>query len=48
MPLLNHPTLGDAQGCEYLQGIIQTIHKPTDTCTVSVGGDTVAALIYFH
>ena len=48
MPLLNHPTFGDVQGCEYLQGTMQSINKDDDTCTVALSNATVPALIYFH
>jgi len=48
MPTIDYQNIGDVLNHDILKGTIQTIDSATDTCTVSVGGYTVTALIFYH
>ena len=48
MPTHDFTDIGDVLNFGLLRGIIATIDSATDTCTVNVGGDIVAALLYYH
>ena len=48
MPAHDFKDIGDVLNFQLLKGIITAIDSATDTCTVAVGGDTLAALLYYH
>ncbi len=48
MPTLSFSNLGDVMSREILVGTIQTIDPETDTCTVTVNGSVVSALLFYH
>lgn len=47
-PTHDFKDIGDVLNFQLLKGIIATIDSATDTCTVTVGGDIVTALLYYH
>jgi len=48
MPTHNFNTIGDVLDFELLKGTIVSLDAATDTCTVTVGGSTLTALIFYH
>lgn len=40
--------IGDVLKHEILTGTITAIDSATDTCTVTVGGSSLSALIFYH
>ena len=48
MPTHDFKNIGDILDFELLRGTIVTIDSATDTCTVSLGGSTLAALLFYH
>lgn len=48
MPAIDFKDIGDVLTFQLLKGIITAIDSATDTCTVSVGGATLSALLYYH
>jgi hypothetical protein len=48
MPTHDFKDIGDVLNYEFLQGTIATIDTATDTCTVSVGGSVIPALLFWH
>lgn len=48
MPTHDFKTIGEVLDYGLLQGTILSIDSTTDTCTVSVGGVVLAALLFYH
>jgi hypothetical protein len=48
MPTHDFKNIGEVLDFEVLQGTIVTVDSATDTCTVTVGGTTLTALIFYH
>lgn len=48
MPTHDFVDIGDVLNFEFLQGTITAIDSATDTCTVTVGGSSLTALIFYH
>ncbi len=48
MPTTDFIDIGDVLKHEILIGTILTIDSATDTCTVTVGGASLTALIFYH
>lgn len=48
MPTHDFRNIGDVLDFELLQGTITAIDAATDTCTVSVGGELLTALLFYH
>ena len=40
--------IGDLLNYDLMRGTIVTLDSATDTCTVSVGGSVVTALLFYH
>lgn len=48
MPTIDYDNVGEVLKHEFLRGVIQTVDSATDTCTVTVAGRTVDALLFYH
>ncbi len=48
MPTHDFIDVGDVLNFDIIRGTIVTIDSVTDTCTVTVGGDTLTALLCYH
>jgi len=48
MPTINYDNVGEVLKHEFLRGVIQTVDSATDTCTVTVAGRSVTALLFYH
>jgi hypothetical protein len=48
MPTHDFIDIGDVLKWEYLRGTIVTLDSVNDTCTVSIGGVTYNAVIFYH
>ncbi len=48
MPTIDFKNIGDVLNFELLRGTIVTLDSATDTCTVSVGGSVVTALLFYN
>ena len=48
MPTHDFKNIGEVLDFELLKGTIATLDSAADTCTVTVGGDIVTALLYYH
>ena len=48
MPTHDFKDIGDVLDFELLKGTIATLDTDEDTCTVLVGGQTVAAVLFYH
>lgn len=48
MPSHDFSNIGDVLDFDILRGTITAVDSATDTCTVSVGGDSLEALLFYH
>jgi hypothetical protein len=48
MPTHDFIDIGDVLDRKFVIGTIKTVDAATDTCTVSVGGNTFDALLFYH
>jgi cell fate regulator YaaT (PSP1 superfamily) len=48
VPTLEFPNIGAVLDYEFLKGTIVSLDTVEDTCTVSLGGSTLAALLFYH
>ncbi len=48
MPTHDFKNIGEVLDFELLKGTIATLDSATDTCTVTVGGENLTALLFYH
>ncbi len=48
MPTLEFSNIGAVLDYEFLKGTIVNLDTAEDTCTVNVGGSTLAAVLFYH